>query len=162
MAGGRSPSVLRTAMVTGGHARIGLADCARLSLPRGTGSPGGQGRGRRARGGNQAALGSVLALVPDLVDPDAGGISMGCAQTLGSRVTILGNNAGIPSPRRDGRTAGLLEMTVEEWHAVLEVISPRRFACAARSSRSCASRALGTHRLRVLARRALADLHFPA
>ena len=36
-------------------------------------------------------------------------------------VSILVNNAGIPSSKRNGRAAGFLELTEEEWHEVLEV-----------------------------------------
>ncbi len=63
----------------------------------------------------------VLALVQDIAHPDAGKKLDEAIRARWEPVTILINNAGIPSPRRGGRTAGLLEMTVEEWNAVLEV-----------------------------------------
>ena len=63
----------------------------------------------------------VLAIAQDLARPDAGGNLDEAVRKRWDPVTILVNNAGIPSPRRNGRTAGLLEMTVEEWNAVLEV-----------------------------------------
>jgi 3-oxoacyl-[acyl-carrier protein] reductase len=63
----------------------------------------------------------VLALAQDVARPDAGKDLDEAVRKRWEPVTILVNNAGIPSPRRDGRTAGLLETTVEEWNAVLEV-----------------------------------------
>jgi 3-oxoacyl-[acyl-carrier protein] reductase len=63
----------------------------------------------------------VLALVQDVAHPDAGGILERAVRERWDPVSILVNNAGIPSPRRGGRTAGLLEMTLVEWNAVLEV-----------------------------------------
>lgn len=63
----------------------------------------------------------VLALAQDVAHPDAGAKLDQAVRSRWEPVSILVNNAGIPSPRRDGRTAGLLEMTIEEWNAVLEV-----------------------------------------
>lgn len=63
----------------------------------------------------------VLALVQDIAHPDAGDILERAVRERWDPVSILVNNAGVPSPRRGGRTAGLLEMTLEEWNAVLEV-----------------------------------------
>ena len=61
-----------------------------------------------------------MALVQDISHPDAGGNLDQAVRGRWEPVSILVNNAGIPSPRRNGRTAGLLEMTVEEWNAVLD------------------------------------------
>lgn len=74
----------------------------------------------------QAAAGGfaperVLALVQDVSHADAGQNLDRAVRERWEPVSILVNNAGVPSPRRSGRTAGLLEMTVEEWDAVLEV-----------------------------------------
>jgi len=63
----------------------------------------------------------VLAVAQDVAHPDASGNLDEAVRKRWDPVTILVNNAGIPSPRRDGRTAGLLEMTVEEWNTVLDV-----------------------------------------
>ena len=63
----------------------------------------------------------VLALAQDVSHPDAGEALDRAVRERWEPVSILVNNAGIPSPRRGGRTAGLLEMTLEEWNAVLEV-----------------------------------------
>ena len=63
----------------------------------------------------------ALALVQDVARPDAGEILDRAVRERWEPVSILVNNAGIPSPRRGGRTAGLLETTVEEWNAVLQV-----------------------------------------
>ncbi len=64
---------------------------------------------------------SVLAIIQDVSRSDAGERLDQAVRKRWEPVTILVNNAGIPSPRRDGRTAGLLEMTGEEWDAVLDV-----------------------------------------
>jgi len=63
----------------------------------------------------------VLAVAQDVAHPDASGNLDEAVRKRWDPVTILVNNAGIPSPRRDGRTAGLLEMTVEEWNTVLDI-----------------------------------------
>jgi 3-oxoacyl-[acyl-carrier protein] reductase len=63
----------------------------------------------------------VFALVQDIAHPDAGKKLDEAIRARWEPVTILINNAGIPSPRRGSRTAGLLEMTVAEWNDVLEV-----------------------------------------
>ena len=63
----------------------------------------------------------VLALVQDVAHPEAGAKLDRAVRERWEPVSILVNNAGIPSPRREGRTAGLLEMTIEEWNAVLDV-----------------------------------------
>lgn len=63
----------------------------------------------------------VLALVQDVAHPDAGDKLDRAVRERWKPVSILVNNAGVPSPRRGGRTAGLLEMTIEEWNAVLEI-----------------------------------------
>ena len=63
----------------------------------------------------------VLAIEQDISHPDAGSRLDQAVRARWDPVSILVNNAGIPSPRRGGRTAGLLEMTVEEWDAVLDV-----------------------------------------
>lgn len=63
----------------------------------------------------------VLALAQDIAHPDAGQKLDQAVRKRWEPVSILVNNAGIPSPRRAGRTAGLLEMTIEEWNTVLEV-----------------------------------------
>jgi len=63
----------------------------------------------------------VLAIIQDVALPDAGAKLDRAVRERWEPVSILVNNAGIPSPRRNGRTAGLLEMSVEEWNAMLEV-----------------------------------------
>jgi len=63
----------------------------------------------------------VLALAQDIAHPDAGAKLDQAVRSRWQPVSILVNNAGIPSPRRNGRTAGLLEMTIEEWNTVLDV-----------------------------------------
>src|SRR5207245_1391149 len=60
-------------------------------------------------------------LVQDVAHPDAGGNLDQAVRSRWAPVSGLVNNAGIPSPRRGGHTAGFLETTVEEWNAVLEV-----------------------------------------
>ena len=65
--------------------------------------------------------GQALAVTQDIAHPDAGEALDRAVRERWEPVSILVNNAGIPSPRRDGRTAGLVETTLEEWNAVLEV-----------------------------------------
>jgi len=71
--------------------------------------------------GARLAQDRVLALVQDVAHPEAGAKLDRAVRERWEPVSILVNNAGIPSPRREGRTAGLLEMTIEEWNAVLDV-----------------------------------------
>jgi 3-oxoacyl-[acyl-carrier protein] reductase len=63
----------------------------------------------------------ALALAQDIAHPEAAEILDQAVRGRWDPVAILVNNAGIPSPRRGGRTAGRVETTVEEWNAVLEV-----------------------------------------
>ena len=115
----RNPS--RTALVTGAARGIGLATAEALFAA-----------GHRVamvdRDGDAVRSAAsklpserVLALAQDIASLDAGKSLDQAVRKRWEPVTILVNNAGIPSPRRDGRTAGLLEMTIEEWNAVLEI-----------------------------------------
>ena len=63
----------------------------------------------------------ALAIAQDIAGPGAAEALERAVRERWDPVAILVNNAGIPSPRRDGRTAGLVETTPEEWDAVLEV-----------------------------------------
>jgi 3-oxoacyl-[acyl-carrier protein] reductase len=63
----------------------------------------------------------ALAIAQDVAQPGAGEALDRAVRERWDPVAILVNNAGIPSPRRAGRTAGLAETTPEEWNAVLEV-----------------------------------------
>jgi 3-oxoacyl-[acyl-carrier protein] reductase len=63
----------------------------------------------------------ALAIAQDVAQPGAGEALERAVRERWDPVAILVNNAGIPSPRRGGRTAGLVETTPEEWSAVLEV-----------------------------------------
>jgi 3-oxoacyl-[acyl-carrier protein] reductase len=113
--------VSRTALVTGAARGIGLATAEALLAA-----------GHRVvlvdRDADAVRLAAsklpsdrALALVQDVAQLDAGKNLDRAVRDRWEPVSILVNNAGIPSPRRDGRTAGLLETTVEEWNAVLEV-----------------------------------------
>ena len=121
MAAADQRNVSRTALVTGAARGIGLATAQSLLAA-----------GHRVAivdkdaDAVRAAAGKlpsdrVLALVQDVVNPDAGANLDEAVRKRWEPVTILVNNAGVPSPRRGGRTAGLLETTAEEWNAVLEV-----------------------------------------
>jgi 3-oxoacyl-[acyl-carrier protein] reductase len=125
-------SFSRTALVTGAARGIGLATAEALLAA-----------GHRVamvdRDADAVRLAAgklpsdrVLALVQDVAHPKAGGNLDEAVRKHWEPVTILVNNAGIPSPRRGGRTAGLLETTVEEWNAVLEVnlSAALRLCCA--------------------------------
>jgi len=63
----------------------------------------------------------ALAIAQDVARPDAGEAIDRAVRERWDAVAILVNNAGIPSPQRGGRAAGLVETTPEEWAAVLEV-----------------------------------------
>jgi 3-oxoacyl-[acyl-carrier protein] reductase len=64
---------------------------------------------------------SVLALTADVTDGGAPAMLDRAIRGRWEPVAILVNNAGVPSPKRDGRTAGFLELTDEEWSSVLDV-----------------------------------------
>src|SRR5258706_959318 len=132
MAAADQRNVSRTALVTGAARGIGLATAQSLLAA-----------GHRVAivdkdaDAVRAAAGKlpsdrVLALVQDVVNPDAGANLDEAVRKRWEPVTILVNNAGVPSPRRGGGTAGLLETTAEEWNAVLEVnLSPPLRLCRA-------------------------------
>jgi 3-oxoacyl-[acyl-carrier protein] reductase len=112
---------LRTALVTGAARGIGLATAeALLAAGNRVAMVDRNAEALRAAAA-QLPQDRVLALVQDVAHPDAGAKLDRAVRSRWEPVSILVNNAGIPSPRRDGRTAGLLEMTIEEWNAVLEV-----------------------------------------
>jgi len=114
-------SVSRTALVTGAARGIGLATAeALLASGHRVALVDKDGDAVRAAA---ARLPSdrTLPIAQDIAHPDAGTKLDQAVRARWGSVSILINNAGIPSPRRNGRTAGLLEMTVEEWNTVLEV-----------------------------------------
>src|SRR6266516_3135082 len=114
-------SISRTALVTGAARGIGLATAeALLEAGHRVAMVDKDADAVRAAA-SKLPSDRVLAIVQDLAHPDAGGNLARAVSERWDHVTILVNNAGIPSPRRNGRTAGLLEMTVEEWNTVLEV-----------------------------------------
>src|SRR2546426_9531825 len=114
-------SVSRTALVTGAARGIGLATAeALLAAGHRVAMVDRDGDAVRAAA-SKLPSDHVLALVQDVAHPDAGRHLDEAVRKRWEPVTILVNNAGIPSPRRGGHTAGLLEMTVKEWNAVLEV-----------------------------------------
>jgi len=102
----------RTALVTGGASGIGLATAEALLAA-----------------GHRVVVADLndsnpnfLHLKLDVTKPSAGKeISSEVQKRSWDPIQILVNNAGIPSPRRDGRSAGLLEMTMEEWQRLLDV-----------------------------------------
>jgi 3-oxoacyl-[acyl-carrier protein] reductase len=111
----------RTALVTGAARGIGLATAeALLAAGNRVAMVDRNAEALRAAAA-RLAQDRVLALVQDVAHPDAGAKLDRAVRERWEPVSILVNNAGIPSPRRDGRTAGLLEMTIEEWNAVLDV-----------------------------------------
>ncbi|SRR6266849_9445999 len=114
-------SVSRTALITGAARGIGLATAeALLAAGHRVALVDKDADAVRAAA---AKLPSdrVLALAQDVARLDAGKNLDEAVRERWEPVSILVNNAGIPSPRRGGHTAGLLETTVEEWNAVLEV-----------------------------------------
>jgi 3-oxoacyl-[acyl-carrier protein] reductase len=63
----------------------------------------------------------VLALAADVTDSKAPATLDHAIRDRWEPVSILVNNAGVPSPKRNGRTAGFLELTDEEWSSVLDI-----------------------------------------
>jgi 3-oxoacyl-[acyl-carrier protein] reductase len=112
---------VRTALVTGAARGIGLATAeALLAVGHRVALVDRDADGVRAAA-NRLPPDRTLAIAQDVSRPDAGEKLDQAVRGRWEAVSILVNNAGIPSPRRDGRTAGLLEMTVEEWNAVLDI-----------------------------------------
>jgi 3-oxoacyl-[acyl-carrier protein] reductase len=111
----------RTALVTGAARGIGLATAEALLAAGNRVAMVDRNAEALRTAAARLAQDRVLALVQDVAHPDAGAKLDRAVRSRWEPVSILVNNAGIPSPRRDGRTAGLLEMTIEEWNAVLEV-----------------------------------------
>jgi 3-oxoacyl-[acyl-carrier protein] reductase len=121
MAASDQRSVARTALVTGAARGIGLATAEALLAAGHRVALVDKDADAVRSAASKLPSDRVLALVQDVAHPDAGGNLDKAVRKHWEPVTILVNNAGIPSPRRDGRTAGFLETTVEEWNAVLEV-----------------------------------------
>jgi 3-oxoacyl-[acyl-carrier protein] reductase len=112
---------VRTALVTGAARGIGLATAeALLAVGHRVALVDRDADAVRAAA-NRLPPDRTLAIAQDVSRPDAGEKLDQAVRGRWEAVSILVNNAGIPSPRRDGRTAGLLEMTVEEWNAVLDI-----------------------------------------
>jgi len=121
MAANAERSVSRTALVTGAARGIGLATAQALLAAGHRVAIIDRDAETLRTAAAQLPSDRVLAVVQDVAHPDAGKKIDEAIRQRWEPATILVNNAGIPSPRRGGRTAGLLEMTVEEWNAVLEV-----------------------------------------
>ena len=111
----------RTVLVTGGAGGIGLAVAQAFSA---------QGCNVVVADRDEQALASLTRTLPsdrtlavhaDLRDREA---PARIAQAVAGRwdaVSILVNNAGIPSSKRNGLAAGLLDLTDAEWSDVIEV-----------------------------------------
>jgi 3-oxoacyl-[acyl-carrier protein] reductase len=111
----------RTALVTGAARGIGLATAEALSAAGHRVALVDRDADALHAAAARFARDRVLAIAQDIAHPDAGEILDRAVRERWDPVSILVNNAGIPSPRRGGRTAGLVEMTLEEWNAVLKV-----------------------------------------
>ncbi|HTF14975.1 MAG TPA: SDR family NAD(P)-dependent oxidoreductase [Burkholderiales bacterium] len=121
MAAAVPSSVSRTSLVTGAARGIGLATAqALLAAGHRVAMVDRDGDALRAAA-TKLPSDRVLALTQDVAQADAGKNLDEAVRKRWEPVAILVNNAGIPSPRRGGHTAGLLETSVEEWNAVLEV-----------------------------------------
>lgn len=64
---------------------------------------------------------TVMAMVADIGDLAAPRYLQSSIEKLWGPVTILVNNAGIPSSKRDGLAAGLQTLTDAEWNEVLDI-----------------------------------------
>jgi len=113
--------VSRTALVTGAARGIGLATAQALLAAGHRVALVDKDADAVRSAASKLPSDRVLGLVQDVAHLDAGGNLDEAVRKRWEPVTILVNNAGIPSPRRSGRAAGLLETTLEEWNAVLEV-----------------------------------------
>lgn len=111
---------MRTALVTGAARGIGLATAEALLAAGNRVALVDRDADAVRAAAARLAPDRTLAIAQDVSRPDAGEKLDQAVRGRWEPVSILVNNAGIPSPRRDGRTAGLLEMTVEEWNAVLD------------------------------------------
>jgi 3-oxoacyl-[acyl-carrier protein] reductase len=111
---------VRTALVTGAARGIGLATAEALLAAGHRVALVDRDADAVRTAANRLPPDRTLAIAQDVSRPDAGEKLDQAVRGRWEAVSILVNNAGIPSPRRDGRTAGLLEMTVEEWNAVLD------------------------------------------
>src|SRR5258708_18031647 len=130
MAATAARTVSRTALVTGAARGIGLATAEVLLAAGHRVAMVDKDADAVRFAAGELPSDRVLAIVQDLAHPDAGANLHEAVRKRWEPVTILVNNAGIPSPRRGGRTARLLEMTVEEWNTVLEVnLSPALRLC---------------------------------
>ncbi len=121
MAAADPSSVSRTALVTGAARGIGLATAQALLAAGHRVALVDKDADAVRAAATKLPSDRVLALAQDVAQADAGKNLDEAVRKRWEPVTILVNNAGIPSPRRSGRPAGLLETTVEEWNAVLEV-----------------------------------------
>jgi 3-oxoacyl-[acyl-carrier protein] reductase len=114
-------SVSRTALVTGAARGIGLAAAEALLAAGHRVAMVDKDADAVRSAASKLPSDRTLPIAQDIAHRDAGTKLDQAVRSRWDPVSILVNNAGIPSPRRDGRTAGLLEMTVEEWNSVLEV-----------------------------------------
>ena len=111
----------RTALVTGAARGIGLAIAKRLVESGHRVAMADRDGVAVTAAAQLLPAGNVLALATDITDPDAPAALDRAIRARWEPVSVLVNNAGIPSSKRNGRTAGFLELSEDEWNAVLQI-----------------------------------------
>lgn len=119
--GPKETAVRRTALVTGAARGIGLATVRKLLDAGHRVAMADQDEESLAVAASTLPSECVLALPTDITALDAPATLERAILRHWSPVSILVNNAGIPSPKRDGRAAGFVETTDEEWSRVIAI-----------------------------------------
>jgi 3-oxoacyl-[acyl-carrier protein] reductase len=111
----------RTALVTGAARGIGLATVRKLLDAGHRVAMADRDAEALAAAASQLPGDRVLALPADITAPDAPAAFERAIIARWAPVSILVNNAGLPSPKRNGRAAGFVETTDEEWCSIIAV-----------------------------------------
>ena len=114
-------SAPRTALVTGAARGIGLASARKLAACGHRVAMVDRDGAALKEAAQTLHSECVLALTADVTDPAAPANIDRAIRECWQPVSLLVNNAGVPSPKRNGRAAGLLETTAAEWTSVLEI-----------------------------------------
>lgn len=118
---GMNPSA-RIALVTGAAQGIGLAIAKALCEAGHRVALADRNAEALATAAASLPAGCVMRLEGDMRDTAAPArFDAEVRAGWGARVSILVNNAGVPSSKRNGLAAGLFELTDEEWAGVLDI-----------------------------------------
>jgi len=113
--------ISRTALVTGAARGIGLATVRKLLDAGHRVAMADHDAEALAAAASKLPSERVLALPADITAPDAPAALERAILGNWPPVSILVNNAGVPSPKRDGRAAGFVETVDEEWSGVIAI-----------------------------------------